>query len=101
MKNIKFGLQVLWDFFYQHGIGCDVNRNMALELYLLIVNNKINEKEKENEVNKLQFINIIIGRYLLSLFYYKDIILAKRKSINLVKRKSDKFEKFKSIFTKR
>ena len=27
-------------FFYQHGIGCDANKNKALELYLLAVNNE-------------------------------------------------------------
>ena len=28
-------------FFYQHGIGCDINKNLALELFSIIVNNKI------------------------------------------------------------
>src|SRR2546423_3751051 len=82
-KRHQIWFTSIMGFFYQHGIGCDVNRNMSLELYLLIINNKINEeslndnlnnnqlhliKEDENEVNILQDINIIIGRYLLSLF---------------------------------
>ena len=75
-------------FFYQHGIGCDIDRNMALELYLQSVNNEnslnnnLNQlyliEENGNQDNKLQDINIIIGKYLLSLFYYLDIILAKK-----------------------
>src|SRR5436190_11413539 len=98
-------------FFYQHGIGCDINRKMALELYLLIANESLSNNlnyqiqeinGNENEVNELQDINAIIGRYLLSLFYYRDIILAKKnldkgKSVN----KSNKFEKFKSNFMKK
>src|SRR5256885_13705937 len=43
--------------------------------------------------------NIMIGNYLLSLFYYKDIILAKR--INNNNKSNNKFENFKSIFTKK
>src|SRR5438034_172769 len=64
-------------FFYQHGIGCNVDKNKALELYLLC---KI-KKESLEVINDdelfdiLQNINIVIGKYLLSLFYYKDIIL--------------------------
>ncbi|RIA87115.1 hypothetical protein C1645_828272 [Glomus cerebriforme] len=79
---------------YQNGIGCKVDKNKALETYLLVVNNKNNKIEEEGgsfkknleqlNINEYEFdvlknINIIIGRYLLSLFYYKDIILDKRK----------------------
>src|SRR3954454_16558006 len=72
-------------FFYQYGIGCEVDENLALELYLLAVNNEEPSnkkyiklhllKENDDEFNILQGINTIIGKYLLSLFYYKDIIL--------------------------
>ena len=81
-------------FFYQHGIGCDINRKMTLELYLLIVNNNESlsnnsnklylTKENGNDINELQGINVVIGSYLLSLFYYRDIILARE---NLLKEK--------------
>src|SRR5436305_14703013 len=78
-------------FFYQVGISCDVDRNKALELYLLAENNGKKEfldqnfiyfhssKENDNEFNVLRNNNIIIGKYLLSLFYYKDIILYEKK----------------------
>jgi TPR repeat protein len=79
-------------FFYQCGIGCYIDKNKALELYLLTVNSKetLNQNlknlyllEKENDkFDVLQIMNIIIGKYLLSLYYYKDIILDK---INLSK----------------
>ncbi|CAB4481147.1 unnamed protein product [Rhizophagus irregularis] len=79
-------------FFYQHGIGCIIDKNKALELYLISVNNnniiiKINENFKEsfiklNIINEFEIssqnINVIIGKFLLSLFYYKDIILDER-----------------------
>src|ERR1044072_8556559 len=48
-------------FFYQHGIGCDIDRNMALELYLQFTNNEVflsnRINEDGNEVNELQDIN--------------------------------------------
>jgi len=73
-------------FFYQHGIGCDNDKNKAFELYLLAVNNEKSsslkftrlrslEEENVNEFDILQNINVYIGKYLLSLFYCKDIIL--------------------------
>src|SRR5436189_5166526 len=72
-------------FFYQYGICCDVDENKALEMYLLAINNEeslriqftnLNLLEENDDVfNILQNNNIIIGKYLLSLFYYKDIIL--------------------------
>ena len=40
-KKYQIWFTSIVGFFFQHGIGCDVNRNMALELYLMIVNNKI------------------------------------------------------------
>src|ERR1043166_4628155 len=60
-------------FFYEHGIsGTDIiDKNRSLKLYLL----SINEKEL---VSVYQILNIVIAKYLLSLYYYKDIILDKR-----------------------
>ena len=74
------------DFFYQLGVDCDVDKSKALELYLLAINNDdcefLNQnfahlhllEANDNEFDTLQSINIIVGKYLLSLFYYKDII---------------------------
>src|SRR4051812_28539997 len=59
-------------FFYQYGMGCEVDKNKSLKLYLLAINNNINLHlldENDNEFDILQNINIIIGKYLLSLFY--------------------------------
>ncbi|CAB4481156.1 unnamed protein product [Rhizophagus irregularis] len=76
-------------FFYQCGISCDhVDKTKALELYLLAVSNKeaLCQKsttklhlleENNDKCDMLQNINIMIGKYLLSLFYYNDIILDK------------------------
>src|ERR1044072_367777 len=49
-------------FFYQHGIGCTVDTNKALKMYLSAI--------KRDE---FQNINALIAKYLLALFYYKDI----------------------------
>jgi len=98
-KETKFWFSSIIGFFYQCGIGCDVDKNKALKLYLLAVNNEESliqqftnlqsVEENDNEFDMLQNINItiefdtyqnfniIIGKYLLSLFYYKDIILEK------------------------
>src|SRR2546421_224280 len=40
---------------------------------------------KKDDINELEYINIILGKYLISFFYYKDIILNKKKFINNVK----------------
>ncbi|CAB5396307.1 unnamed protein product [Rhizophagus irregularis] len=75
-------------FFYQHGIGCIVDKNKSLDFYILTINNnnKIEEEylnqnftklllEEKNDINNifniLKSINIIIGKFLLSLFIIK------------------------------
>ncbi|CAB4477939.1 hypothetical protein RhiirA5_381834 [Rhizophagus irregularis] len=91
----------LMGFFYQFGIGCIMNEKIALDLYFLSVNKKNHDdddddydneippltlnddfnnklyltEENRNEFNLLKNNNIIIGKYLLSLYYYKDIII--------------------------
>ncbi|CAB4393339.1 unnamed protein product [Rhizophagus irregularis] len=71
-------------FFYQFGIGCNINKNKAKESYFLALNNETEKDFLNENFDKLHLIenvdtlkneNIIIGKYLLSLFYYKDIIL--------------------------
>ena len=95
MQKNEFSFSSIIGFFYQVGINCDVDRNKALELYLLAENNGKkefldqnviyfhNSKENDSEFSVLRNNNIIIGKYLLSLFYYKDIILYERKLIEL------------------
>ena len=51
-------------FFYQSGIGCDPDRNRAMELYLLAIND---EKDFQIE-NFSKFIEIIIKNKYLSFF---------------------------------
>src|ERR1041385_744933 len=81
-KQTKLWFSSIIGFFYQHGVGCDPDKDKALKLYLLIINNDEKEFLIKEEHDILQNINLIIGKYLLSLFYYKDIILDKRKLIN-------------------
>ena len=45
-------------FFYQHGIGCDINKNVALGLYLQIVNNESYEDSLNiNYDNQMYLVN--------------------------------------------
>src|SRR6266542_1614806 len=71
IQNQQILLSSLIGFFYQHGIGCNVNKDKALEMYLMAI-----------KQDKVQTINNTIAKYLLSLFYYKDIILVNKSSIN-------------------
>src|SRR3954452_936410 len=82
MQNNEFLFSSIIGFFYQQGIGCDVDKNKSLKLYLLAVNDEESSftnlnllEENAHEFDTMTKINIIIGKYLLSLFYYKDIIL--------------------------
>src|SRR5436305_9225341 len=83
MQKNEFWFSSIIGFFYQYGIGCDVDKNTSLRLYLSAVNNEKTSNKKftnsrllnDDEFDIMQNINIIIGKYLLSLFYYKDIIL--------------------------
>ena len=59
-----------------------INKNKALKMYLSAI--------KRDE---FQNINALIAKYLLALFYYKDIILDKRISINY----SHNFEGSKTV----
>ena len=84
-EQSEFWFSGIIGFFYQFGVSCDINKNKALELYILAVNNGKKEfsdqnfKENDKQFSVLQNNNIIIGKYLLSLFYYKDIIVYERK----------------------
>src|SRR5690348_3255460 len=60
-ENCQIWFASLMGFLHQHGIGCDVNRKLALELYLIAGSN-INEKSlcgktSDIEDNNLQEIN--------------------------------------------
>ncbi|CAB5363939.1 unnamed protein product [Rhizophagus irregularis] len=87
-KESKFLFTSIMGFFYQYGIGCELNKKKAIELYLLAINNEnFNILHLNDEDNNLFFINknIIIGKYLLSLLYYKDIILDINRKQNVSK----------------
>ncbi|EXX70696.1 kinase-like domain-containing protein [Rhizophagus irregularis DAOM 181602=DAOM 197198] len=87
-KENKSWFTSLIGYFYQFGIGCNLNREKALDCYLIAINNNINYDSldiinknqlplivKNNGVfSLLRNSNTIIGKYLLSLFYYKDFI---------------------------
>ncbi|CAB4397234.1 unnamed protein product [Rhizophagus irregularis] len=64
-------------FFYEYNIDDDddnKNQYQSLDFYLLSINNE------KKLISLYQVLNIIIGKFLLSLHYYKNIILNKRNS---------------------
>ena len=57
---MNFGFQILLNFFYQYGNGCDVDENEAFEFYSLAVNNEeslnqkfVSSQESDNKSNVL------------------------------------------------
>ncbi|CAG8556327.1 6363_t:CDS:2 [Funneliformis mosseae] len=68
-ENREIWFSSIIGFFYQYGIGCEIDKDKSLELYVLAI--------KRDE---FQYINNIIAKYLLALFYYKVIDLDKRSS---------------------
>src|SRR6266480_5627632 len=86
-------------FFYEHGISDDniIDKNKSLELYLL----SINENEDKKLISVYQLLNIIIAKILLSIYYYKDIILDKRDSDEVMENENvmslDQFENFNGL----
>ncbi|CAB4472893.1 unnamed protein product [Rhizophagus irregularis] len=69
-------------YFYEHDLIDVIDKNKALNLYLLSFNNNKNNDDdddyKSKELtSKYQLFNIIISKFLLSFYYYKDIILDK------------------------
>jgi hypothetical protein len=84
-------------FFYEFGIGLNddyyiINKNKFLKLYLFSI--------KKVEINSMyHLLNIIIAKYLLSYYYYKDIILDKKNSITkkLEYMSYDQFENYNGL----
>ncbi|CAB5357010.1 unnamed protein product [Rhizophagus irregularis] len=87
------------------------DEDKSLKLYLLSIN-KYTKKNDDDEINNnlisiYQLLNIIISKYLLSFYYYKDIILNKRDLIikefkNLEEKKhtmsyNNQFENFNGL----
>ncbi|CAI2166327.1 1780_t:CDS:2 [Funneliformis geosporum] len=68
----------LLGFFYQYGIGHKINKKKALEMYKITT---MQDNLGKNIYNHLQNINKSVGEYLLALYYYKDIIVDKQKSL--------------------
>src|SRR6266516_2335911 len=60
-------------FFYEHGIIMSdtiiIDKNKSLKLYLLPINDK-----NKKFISIYQLLNVIIAKYLLSFYYYKDIL---------------------------
>ncbi|EXX57741.1 uncharacterized protein OCT59_028835 [Rhizophagus irregularis] len=87
-KNI-FCYSSLIGFFYQYGIGCEIDKIKASEIYFNVVKN--NQKETLNQIifneknetiifcnDDIKELNEIIIKYLYSLFLYEDIIMDKQ-----------------------
>ncbi|CAB4472807.1 unnamed protein product [Rhizophagus irregularis] len=66
-------------FFYENGINNDniiIDKNKSLKLYSLVsIYN--DDKKNKNLISTYQILNIIISKYLLSFYYYKDILYKK------------------------
>ncbi|RIA98793.1 hypothetical protein C1645_870407 [Glomus cerebriforme] len=93
-EKSKFWFTSFMGFFYQLGIGCVLDKTKAMELYFSAINNNVEDPlnedfnklhltEKDNDSFKNK--NIIIGKYLLSLFYYGDIIYKQNEFNKLLK----------------
>ncbi|CAB4472872.1 unnamed protein product [Rhizophagus irregularis] len=73
-------------FFYEYGINNNdddddnddddiiIDKNKSFKLYLLSINNYENDKNNKKLISIYQLLNIIISKYLLSFYYYKDIL---------------------------
>ncbi|CAB4398820.1 unnamed protein product [Rhizophagus irregularis] len=88
-------------FFYQNGIGCNVDEIKAYEIFSNAVKNnnqrsKSKSKSTDQENDSISFycndnnnINEIIVQYFYSLFLYKDIILFRKDNYKLHKRNAE------------
>src|SRR4051794_501905 len=96
MQKNEFLFSSIIGFFYQYGIDCNVDKDKSYKLYLLAVNNNEESSNQKftnlhlldkggDEFDRMQNINIIIGKCLLSLFYYKDIIFENRLNDIIIK----------------
>ena len=59
MKNhhqTRFWFSSIIGFFYQFGIGCDLDRMKAMEFYLLAINNEIEKDTLNKDFKKLHLI---------------------------------------------
>src|SRR6266480_3113258 len=86
-------------FFYEHGIGDTyiVDKQMSLKFYLSSI-----IERNEKLVSVYQILNIIIAKYLLSFYYYKDIISNKRErefsgNVHEISVPQNQFEKFNGL----
>ena len=84
-------------FFYQHGIGCRVNRAKAFEIYSNAINNEEINKHTSDRKNEVAFcndnikrLNAILLQYFYSLFLYKDIIIYRKDNYKLHIKKAEK-----------
>ena len=82
-------------FFYQQGIGCEVDKAKAFEIYSnAIANNQKVElsyffSDQKNEIDfcnnndDIESINAMILQYFYSLFLYKDVIIHRKDNYKL------------------
>ncbi|CAB4472922.1 unnamed protein product [Rhizophagus irregularis] len=68
-------------FFYDHNIiSSIIDKDKSLKLYLLSIYN-YKDENKKLITDMYQLLNIIISKYLLSFYYYREIILYERNFI--------------------
>ncbi|RIA86967.1 hypothetical protein C1645_310536 [Glomus cerebriforme] len=82
-------------FFYECGIGNNINKEKAFKFYRLLIHN-----QNDKLISMYQLLNIIISKYLLLFFYYEDIISSMSKisySENEHAMSYDQFENFNGL----
>ena len=84
-------------FFHQKGIGCEVDKFKAFEIYSNAVNDKKISQLSSDQKNEVAFrnddikrLNAIILQYFYSLFLYKNVIIYREDSYKLHIKKAEK-----------
>ncbi|CAB4402053.1 unnamed protein product [Rhizophagus irregularis] len=89
-QNISYYSSLI-GFFYQYGIGCEIDKIKASEIFFDTVKNSLNQLSFEKINDEITFydddnvkkLNIIISFYLYSLSLYKDIIIHRKNNYKL------------------
>jgi TPR repeat protein len=85
-------------FFYQHGIGCEIDKTKASEVFFNTIKDnsnqfsldQINEGITFYDYDDVKKLNNIISRYFYSLFLYKDVIVHRKNNYKLNIRNAEK-----------
>ncbi|CAB4391862.1 unnamed protein product [Rhizophagus irregularis] len=88
-ENISYYSSLI-GYFYQHGIGCEIDGNKALEIFSdCVKNNQKSNLEQENDSTifcyneDIRKLNEVILQYFYIIFLYEDVILYRKKNYKL------------------